>query len=142
MASPPTSRSPISSIRRAILRLLEIVAGPKTRPEAIAALSEFGDVGLGKEVVVCKDTPGFIANRIGIYWSMVATELGAQSGLTVEEADVIVGRPMGIPKTGIFGLMDLTGIDLGPHVVGSMLKLLPEDDALCQFVDPTARSAS
>ena len=118
------------------MRLLEIVAGPKTRPEAIEALSEFGDVALGKEVVVCKDTPGFIANRIGIYWSMVATELAAQSGLTVEEADVIVGRPMGIPKTGIFGLMDLTGIDLGPHVVGSMLKLLPKDDALCRFVDP------
>jgi 3-hydroxyacyl-CoA dehydrogenase len=118
------------------MRLLEIVAGPKARPEAIAALSEFGDVTLGKEVVTCKDTPGFIANRIGIYWSMVATELAARSGLSVEEADVIVGRPMGIPKTGIFGLMDLTGIDLGPHVVGSMLKLLPKDDALCKFVDP------
>lgn len=117
------------------MRLLEIVAGEKTQPKVIDTLSAFGDVALGKEVVPCKDTPGFIANRIGIYWSMVATETAAQMGLTVEEADAIVGRPMGIPKTGIFGLMDLTGIDLGPHVVGSMLKLLPKTDALHAAVD-------
>ena len=110
------------------MRLLEIVGGPATRPEAIAALAAFGDVALGKEVVHCKDTPGFIANRIGILWSAVATSKAYDLGLTVEEADSIVGRPMGIPKTGIFGLADLTGIDLGPHVVGSMLKLLPKSD--------------
>jgi 3-hydroxyacyl-CoA dehydrogenase len=120
------------------MRLLEIVAGAKTRPDAIEALSAFGDISLGKEVVACKDTPGFIANRIGIYWSVVATELAARAGLSVEEADSIVGRPMGIPKTGIFALMDLTGIDLAPHVVGSMLRLLPKDDALSRFVEPNS----
>ena len=117
------------------MRLLEIVGGEKTDQRVIDTLSAFGDVALGKEVVPCKDTPGFIANRIGIYWSMVATESAARMGLTVEEADAIVGRPMGIPKTGIFGLMDLTGIDLGPHVVGSMLGLLPKSDALHAAVD-------
>lgn len=111
------------------MRLLEVVGGPATRPDAIAALSRFGDVTLGKEVVPCKDTPGFIANRIGIYWSSMSLALACDLGLTVEEADSIVGRPMGVPKTGIFGLADLTGIDLGPYVVGSMLKLLPETDA-------------
>ncbi|HUN53317.1 MAG TPA: 3-hydroxyacyl-CoA dehydrogenase NAD-binding domain-containing protein [Candidatus Sulfotelmatobacter sp.] len=111
------------------MRLLEIVGGAATRPQALAALSDFGDIALGKEVVRCKDTPGFIANRIGILWSAVATSKAYDLGLTVEEADAIVGRPMGIPKTGIFGLADLTGIDLGPHVVGSMLKLLPKSDA-------------
>ena len=111
------------------MRLLEIVAGNGTRPEVVAALRAFGDIGLGKEVVDCKDTPGFIANRIGIFWSSVALEAAYDLGLTVEEADAIVGRPMGVPKTGIFGLADLTGIDLGPHVVGSMLKLLPKSDA-------------
>ncbi|HYM30716.1 MAG TPA: 3-hydroxyacyl-CoA dehydrogenase NAD-binding domain-containing protein [Candidatus Cybelea sp.] len=111
------------------MRLLEVVGGSATRKDALAALKTFGDVTLGKEVVPCKDTPGFIANRIGIYWSSVATQQAYDLGLTVEEADSIVGRPMGIPKTGIFGLADLTGIDLGPHVVASMLKLLPKTDA-------------
>ena len=117
------------------MRLLEIVAGPQTRPEAIAALRQFGDVALGKEVVDCKDTPGFIANRIGIYWSYVAMSEALRLGLTVEEADSIVGRPMGIPKTGIFGLGDLTGIDLAPHVNRSMLELLPADDAFSKTFD-------
>lgn len=115
------------------MRLLELVKGPKTKPDAIEALRRFGDVKLGKEVVDCKDRPGFIANRIGIYWSTVATALAYDMDLTVEEADAVVGRPMGVPKTGIFGLADLTGIDLGPYVVGSMLKTLPKTDALHQF---------
>jgi 3-hydroxyacyl-CoA dehydrogenase len=114
------------------MRLFELVAGEKTRAEAIAALRAFGDVTLGKEVVDCNDTPGFIANRIGIYWSYVALSAAYDLGLTVEEADAIVGRPMGIPKTGIFGLVDLTGIDLAPHVNASMLALLPKSDAFPQ----------
>lgn len=112
------------------MRLLEVVGGAKTRPEAVAALQAYGDKALGKEVILCKDTPGFIGNRIGIYWSHVATTEAYDLGLTVEEADSIVGKPMGIPKTGIFGLGDLTGIDLGPHVIGSMLRLLPKSDPL------------
>ncbi len=111
------------------MRLLEVVAGPKTRPDAIETLRAFGDIRLGKEVIDCNDTPGFIANRLGIFWSMVATQQAYDLGLTVEEADAIVGRPMGIPKTGIFGLMDLTGIDLKDHVLGSMASLLPKTDA-------------
>ena len=117
------------------MRLLELVSGEATRADALDALSRFGDVKLGKDVVVCKDTPGFIANRIGIYWSYVAMSEAMRLGLTVEEADAIVGRPMGIPKTGIFGLGDLTGIDLAPHVNASMLRLLPDDDAFVQAFD-------
>lgn len=116
------------------MKLLEVVAGPETRAEAMTALESFGDIALGKEVVTCKDTPGFIGNRIGIYWSSVATVLAYDMDMTVEEADAIIGKPTGIPKTGIFGLADLTGIDLGPHVMKSMLDLLPETDALPQFV--------
>jgi len=114
------------------MRLLELVGGPATRADALNALRRFGDVALGKEVVDCRDTAGFIANRIGIYWSAVAMRLAYDMDLTVEQADSIVGQPMGIPKTGIFGLADLTGIDLGPHVIASMLRLLPADDALCR----------
>ena len=79
------------------LRLLEVVAGPHTRTDAITALQTFCDRALGKSVVHCKDTPGFIANRIGILWTTCAIRFAFEDQLTVEEADAIVGRPMGIP---------------------------------------------
>jgi len=110
------------------MRLLEVVVGEATRPEAVAAVRAFADVQLGKSVVDCKDTPGFIANRIGTYWIEAATRAAIDLGLTVEEADAVAGRPFGFPKTGVFGLMDLVGIDLGPHVAASMLASLPADD--------------
>ena len=110
------------------MRLLEIVAGEDTRPELRDRLAAFADIALGKDVVHCRDTPGFIANRIGIYWMTVAMSEALALGITVEEADSIVGRPMGIPKTGVFGLADLTGIDLSPQVMRSMAELLPGDD--------------
>ena len=110
------------------MRLLEVVKGPDTRPEAIDLVSRFADVALGKSVVACKDRPGFIANRLGVFWSDCAVVEAFDQGLEVEEADAIMGRPVGIPKTGIFGLMDLVGLDLMPHVVGSMIGLLPAGD--------------
>ena len=110
------------------MRLLELVSGPDTRAEVIMALRDFGDQLLGKSVVDCKDTPGFIANRIGILWIGAAVRFAFEDGITVEEADAIIGKPMGIPKTGIFGLLDLVGIDLQPHVERSMLSLLPQGD--------------
>jgi 3-hydroxyacyl-CoA dehydrogenase len=110
------------------MRLLELVAGEATRPEAVAAVRDFCDLRLGKSVVACKDTPGFIANRIGTFWIEVATLEAIAGGLTVEEADAVAGKPMGFPKTGVFGLMDLVGIDLGPHVAASLLATLPADD--------------
>lgn len=117
------------------MRLLELVGGPLTRSEALAQLKDFADRRLGKDVVAAKDTPGFIANRIGIYWSYVAMAEAMARGLSIEEADAIVGRPMGIPKTGIFGLLDLTGIDLAPRVNESMLRLLPDNDAFKRDFD-------
>ena len=110
------------------MRLLELVGGPDTGAEVISSLREFGDQLLGKSVVDCKDTPGFIANRIGILWMGVSVRFAFEDGITVEEADSVIGKPMGIPKTGIFGLLDLVGIDLQPHVERSMLSLLPEND--------------
>ena len=110
------------------MRLLELVGGPDTQAEVISSLRNFGDQLLGKSVVDCKDTPGFIANRIGILWMGVAVRFAFENGITVEEADAVIGKPMGVPKTGIFGLLDLVGIDLQPHVERSMLSLLPEND--------------
>jgi 3-hydroxyacyl-CoA dehydrogenase len=110
------------------MRLLEIVSGEKTRDEAVATVSEFADHRLGKGVVDCKDTPGFIANRIGTFWIQAAVVEAFKGGVTVEQADAAIGRAIGIPKTGIFGLMDLVGIDLMPLVSKSLYDAVPEND--------------
>jgi 3-hydroxyacyl-CoA dehydrogenase len=110
------------------MRLLEIVRGPQTRPDAAEALADFADRRLGKSVVLCKDTPGFIANRIGSYWMQAALAAAFEMGVPAEEADAVLGRPLGIPKTGIFGLADLVGIDLLPHVAASLRAALPSED--------------
>jgi len=111
------------------MRLLEVLGGPKTRPESLAAISDFGDRRLGKAIIAAKDTPGFVANRIGVFWMQAAVNTALDLGLTVEEADAIMGRPIGAPKTGIFGLLDLVGLDLQPHVDASMKAALKPDDA-------------
>ena len=110
------------------LRLLELVSGPQTRPEAVAAIAQFCDVNLGKGVVACKDTPGFIANRIGTYTLFSAVIAAMELGLTVEETDAVMGKPVGFPRTGVFGLLDLIGLDLMPLIAKSLLATLPADD--------------
>ena len=86
------------------MRLLEVVRGARTDPEAVARITAFADRALGKSVIACKDTPGFIANRIGCYWMQAAFKAAFEMGLPIEEADAVMGRPLGIPKTGVFGL--------------------------------------
>ena len=110
------------------MRLLEVVAGPSTRPEVVETLSRFCDERLGKGVVHCRDTPGFLGNRVGVYAIQAGIcEAGAMA-LSVEEADGVMGRPMGIPKTGVFGLYDLIGLDLMQDVVKSLVEALPSGD--------------
>lgn len=116
------------------MRLLELVQGDMSDAQ-FKALWDFGDIKLGKEVIRCKDTPGFIANRIGIFWMTLATKIAVDLGLKIEEADAVCGKPMGIPSTGVFGLADLTGVDLMPKVSGSMLSLLPKSDPLHQHYE-------
>ena len=110
------------------MRLLELVTGPATDPALAAKIGQFCDVSLGKSVVSCKDSPGFIANRLGVFWLTSAVTDAIELGLTIEEADAIMGAPFGIPKTGVFGLMDLVGLDLMPHVNASLAGALPESD--------------
>lgn len=110
------------------MRLLELVGSVWTRPEALEQIREFADVRLGKGIVTCKDTPGFIANRIGIYWMQCGLLSALEQDVTVEEADAVMSGPVGIPKTGIFGLWDLVGIDLGPHLIQSMTSTLEPAD--------------
>lgn len=115
------------------MRLLELVAGPATRAEFVDTINEFADIKLGKGCVHCKDTPGFIANRIGIFWIQCGMLEAFNLGLTVEETDAVISAPFGIPKTGIFGLLDLVGLDLIPHIMKSMEQALPPEDAFHQI---------
>jgi 3-hydroxyacyl-CoA dehydrogenase len=118
------------------MRLLEIVTGPQTDGALADRVEDFADRAMGKHVVRAKDTPGFIANRIGTYWLAVAVNAAMDQGLTVEEADQIGGRPMGVPKTGIFGLIDLVGVDLMPLLTKSLTSTLPDGDPYFETVRP------
>ncbi|QPO11655.1 MULTISPECIES: 3-hydroxyacyl-CoA dehydrogenase/enoyl-CoA hydratase family protein [unclassified Thalassospira] len=110
------------------MRLLELVGSGVTRDGVIDGVADFADRKLGKTCVTCHDEPGFIANRLGVYWIQAAMVEAMDRKLTVEEADSVIGRPFGIPKTGVFGLMDLVGLDLMPHVQSSMAGLLDKSD--------------
>jgi len=108
--------------------LLEIVHEKINDKEKINLLKSFCDKNLGKGVIFCNDTPGFLGNRVGVYAIQVAMTEAFKMGLTIEEADAIFGRPMGIPKTGVFGLYDLIGLDLMADVLKSFIKELPKED--------------
>lgn len=108
--------------------LLEIVTESINDQEKIKLLKSFCDEKLGKGVILCKDTPGFLGNRVGMYAIQVAMTEAFKMGLTIEEADAVFGRPMGIPKTGVFGLYDLIGLDLMADVLKSFIKELPKED--------------
>jgi 3-hydroxyacyl-CoA dehydrogenase len=118
------------------LRLLEIIPGPKTKPEIIDFLMHYGDLFLGKQTVLCKDTPAFIANRLGIY-AMVQTIRAAQElGLTVEEVDKLTGPVVGRPKSGTFRLSDVVGLDTTINVCNNLKNTLTSDESVSAFELP------
>ena len=108
--------------------LLEIVKNENNDLNKINQLKEFCEIELGKGAIICNDTPGFLGNRVGVYAMQVAMTEAFKLKLSIEEADAIFGRPMGIPKTGVFGLYDLIGIDLMADVLKSFIKELPKSD--------------
>tara|TARA_B100001996_G_scaffold381592_1_gene371333 strand:+ start:1486 stop:3708 length:2223 start_codon:yes stop_codon:yes gene_type:complete len=108
--------------------LLEIVRDKLNNQEKINSLKDFCEKKLGKGVIICGDTPGFLGNRIGVYAMQVAMTEAIKMNLSVEEADAVFGRPMGIPKTGVFALYDLIGIDLMQDVLASFKKELSKED--------------
>jgi len=108
--------------------LLEIVSESINDVKKINFLKNFCEDSLGKGVILCKDTPGFLGNRVGVYAMQVAMMEAIKMKLSIEEADAVFGRPMGIPKTGVFGLYDLIGIDLMSDVLKSFIKELPISD--------------
>jgi len=115
------------------MRLLELVRGEFTRDEVIDTLDLFSEKILGKGVVSCQDTPGFLANRVGVFAIQCALHKAFEYKLSPTEADAFFGRPLGLPKTGVFGLYDLIGIDLMADVVKSLVSILPENDAFHKY---------
>jgi len=110
------------------MRLMEMAACTETDPAVISLMAEFLGKRLGKGIVYAKDTPNFIANRIGTYAGAATFKHMAEMGLTVEEADVVTGPAMARPKTGTFALWDLVGIDTVVRVVENSYQLLTADD--------------
>ena len=102
------------------MRLLELVPTPDADKAAIEAVSHFCDVRLGKGVVLAKDTPNFIANRIGTFSVLNVMRLMQEMGLTIEEVDALTGQAVGWPKSATFRTIDLVGLDILGHVVSNM----------------------
>ena len=121
-----------------VMRLVELVPGDNTRPEVITTLADFLGNTLGKGVVYAKDTVNFIGNRIGCMWVLAGLKLGEraiiENGLTIEKIDALLGEPIGLPATGLYGLTDLIGIDVMFSVAKNLGINLPENDFCRKFI--------
>lgn len=118
------------------MRLLEVIPTPDTDPEVTAFFMHFGDVFLGKQTVLCKDTPAFIANRVGVYAMAKIYQLTQEIGLPIDTVDTLTGPAVGRPKTGTFRLGDLVGMDTAVHVLNGMRENCPNDEQISTFTIP------
>jgi 3-hydroxyacyl-CoA dehydrogenase len=119
------------------LRLLEVIPGPDTDPAVIDFLMNYGSLYLGKTTVLCKDTPGFIANRLGIQSLIQTIRVAEAMGLTVEEVDKLTGPVVGRPKSGTFRLSDVVGLDTTVNVAGNLVKM-EHDESRASFELPAS----
>lgn len=111
------------------MKLVEVIPGPKTSREVLDTLSDFCGRGLGKGVVIAKDTPNFIANRIGTFSMLNALRLMSQLGMTIEEVDACTGPAVGWPKSATFRTADIVGLDVLMHVVQNIYETAPNDES-------------
>ena len=121
------------------LKLVELIPGPKTSAEVLETLADFCDRRLGKGVVVAKDTPNFIANRIGTFSMLNALRLMAKLGMTIEEVDACTGPAIGWPKSATFRTADIVGLDVLMHVVKNIYETAPNDESREMYRVPAAR---
>ena len=119
------------------LRLLEIIPTSKTDTAVIEFLLAYGETQLGKATVLCKDTPAFIANRIGVYSMMQTMKVVEELGLSVEQVDKLTSKVVGRPKSGTFRLSDVVGLDTTVHVANNLLAALTEDESKSIFELPS-----
>ena len=118
------------------LRLLEIIPAPETKPEIISFLTDYGERFLGKTTVLCKDTPAFIANRVGVFGFMAVFQVMQELGLKVDEVDALTGTVMGRPKSATFRTGDVVGLDTLVHVANALPLNAPNDEAKDIFTLP------
>lgn len=118
------------------LKLLEVIPGPQTAPDVLEFVKEFGETVLGKGVVVCKDRPNFIANRLMAFSGMYGMRYAYEHGYTVNEVDDLTGPLIGHPKTASFRLADLVGLDIMLHVADNLYPLVPDDEAREELKPP------
>ncbi len=118
------------------LKLLELVPTPETDPSVVATMASFGTARLGKGTVVCHDTPGFIGNRVANYGFFATLRRVQEEGYTFDEADAILGVPLGRPRSAVFGTTDLAGLDIALNVADSLYKNLPSDPYRETFAVP------
>jgi 3-hydroxyacyl-CoA dehydrogenase len=116
------------------LKLLEIIPTQDTLPEVVEALSHFGEYRLGKGIVPAKDTPNFIANRLGFGGGAFGLHYILENGYTIEEVDAITGPAMGRPKTATFRLIDLVGVDVWDHVGRNLAPAIPHDEMAQRYL--------
>lgn len=115
------------------MKLMEIIPGAETDPAVIDFMIKFSEQNLGKGVVVCKDVPNFVGNRIGVFDMSNAVRIMIDKGMKVDEVDAIVNKAIGRPGTAIFGTMDLVGLDTGYHVAKNLYEAVPDDEAREMF---------
>jgi 3-hydroxyacyl-CoA dehydrogenase len=116
------------------MKLLEIIPGTETKPEVVEFMTRYCEQTLGKGVVICKDVPNFIGNRIGIFDFSNAIHLTVEKNLRIDEADAIIGKALGRPGMGVFGTIDLVGLDTGHHVMTNLYAAVPDDEMREMFV--------
>jgi len=111
------------------MRLLEIIPTPEADPAAVASIAAFADRRLGKSIVYARDTPNFIANRIGVFSMLTAVRLMQEENLTIEDVDTLTGSVIGWPRTGTFRLADMVGLDVLAHVAGNFSQARSSDSS-------------
>lgn len=116
------------------MKLLEIIPGTKTKKDVIDFMTAFSEDVIGKGVVICKDVPNFIANRIGVFDIANAVKLMVDKGLSVPELDAIIAKGVGRPGSAICGTMDLVGLDTGFHVMKNLYEAVPDDEMRDYFI--------
>jgi len=119
-----------------ILRLFEVIPGPKTDPAVLDFFMMYADKYLGKRAVMCKDTPAFIANRVGVYAMAKIFQLAEELELPIEVVDKLTGDAIGRPRTGTFALGDLVGLDTAEKVIKGIVENCPDDEQASAFVMP------
>src|SRR5207248_9464022 len=117
------------------MRLLEIIPTPDSDPAAMQAIAQFCDQRLGKAIVQAKDTPNFIANRIGTFSVLNVMRVMLEMDLSIEEVDALTGTAVGWPKSATFRTIDLVGLDILGHVVGNMTRNVKDERSELKLPD-------